>query len=33
VPGEVHFTVDFRHPETAVLDAMERSLHELRQPP
>jgi len=28
VPGEVHFTVDFRHPETAVLDAMERSLHD-----
>ncbi len=25
VPGEVHFTVDFRHPETAVLDAMERA--------
>ena len=26
VPGEVHFTVDFRHPETAVLDSMERML-------
>ena len=26
VPGEVHFTVDFRHPEAAVLDAMERML-------
>src|SRR6266536_15724 len=25
VPGEVRFTVDFRHPETAVLDAMERA--------
>src|SRR5256885_4745317 len=24
VPGEVRFTVDFRHPESAVLDAMER---------
>ena len=28
IPGEVFFTVDFRHPETAVLDAMEASLHE-----
>jgi beta-ureidopropionase / N-carbamoyl-L-amino-acid hydrolase len=26
VPGEVRFTVDFRHPETAVLEAMERAL-------
>src|ERR1700680_1127299 len=26
VPGEVHFTVDFRHPEAAVLDSMERML-------
>ena len=26
VPGEVHFTVDFRHPQTAVLDSMERML-------
>jgi N-carbamoyl-L-amino-acid hydrolase len=26
VPGEVRFTVDFRHPQTAVLDAMERGL-------
>ena len=26
VPGEVRFTVDFRHPETAVLDAMEQAL-------
>ena len=24
VPGEVFFTVDLRHPESAVLDAMER---------
>ena len=28
IPGEVFFTVDFRHPETAVLDAMEALLHE-----
>src|SRR5436309_2257055 len=26
VPGEVRFTVDFRHPESAVLDAMERMM-------
>jgi N-carbamoyl-L-amino-acid hydrolase len=26
VPGEVRFTVDFRHPETAVLDRMEHML-------
>jgi N-carbamoyl-L-amino-acid hydrolase len=26
VPGEVRFTVDFRHPQTAVLEAMERAL-------
>jgi N-carbamoyl-L-amino-acid hydrolase len=26
VPGEVRFTVDFRHPETAVLDSMEEAL-------
>jgi N-carbamoyl-L-amino-acid hydrolase len=26
VPGEVDFTADFRHPETAVLDSMEREL-------
>jgi len=26
VPGEVFFTVDFRHPETAVLDTMELAL-------
>jgi beta-ureidopropionase / N-carbamoyl-L-amino-acid hydrolase len=26
VPGEVRFTVDFRHPETAVLEVMERAL-------
>src|SRR5216684_3293804 len=26
VPGEVHFTVDFRHPETVVLDSMEQTL-------
>lgn len=28
VPGEVFFTVDFRHPQDAVLDAMERELNE-----
>jgi N-carbamoyl-L-amino-acid hydrolase len=25
IPGEVFFTIDFRHPDTAVLDAMEQS--------
>ncbi len=28
IPGEVFFTVDFRHPEAAVLDAMEAALYE-----
>ena len=28
VPGEVFFTVDFRHPQDSVLDAMERELNE-----
>ena len=27
IPGEVFFTVDFRHPEDAVLEAMEQELH------
>ena len=27
VPGEVFFTVDFRHPASAVLDAMEKEMH------
>lgn len=27
VPGEVFFTVDLRHPESAILDAMEKELH------
>ncbi len=27
VPGEVYFTVDLRHPDVAVLDAMEAKLH------
>ena len=26
IPGEVFFTVDFRHPDDAVLDVMEREL-------
>ncbi len=28
IPGEVFLTVDFRHPETAVLEAMEAALHQ-----
>ncbi|HMB10554.1 M20/M25/M40 family metallo-hydrolase, partial [Saliniramus sp.] len=28
IPGEVFLTVDFRHPETSVLDAMEAALHQ-----
>jgi N-carbamoyl-L-amino-acid hydrolase len=28
VPGEVFFTVDFRHPQSAVLDAMEREMND-----
>jgi beta-ureidopropionase / N-carbamoyl-L-amino-acid hydrolase len=27
IPGKVFFTVDFRHPESAVLEAMERELY------
>src|SRR6185312_1683509 len=27
VPGEIFFTVDLRHPESAILDAMEKELH------
>ena len=27
IPGEVFFTVDFRHPASAVLDAMEKEMH------
>lgn len=28
VPGEVFFTVDFRHPQSAVLDAMEKEMND-----